>query len=147
MEWLQWVLELLQQQRETFLTLPAAALGAYPTGDERQAAGSRNLLICLGAALLTELSRTSHRPGSTTQFRPTPAGSQPRSQRYRLPGRRHDHRQAGHGLTSGHALQAGDRHGSGRGVTSPRPDHRDRRVRYRRSSGGQMSRHRPPIVR
>lgn len=66
MEWsaqaLQWVLEVLAQQREMFLKLVlAAALGAL-IGLEREASGKpagfrTNLLICLGAALLTELSR------------------------------------------------------------------------------------------
>jgi len=78
MEWLQWVSELLQQQRETFLRLClAAALGGL-IGLEREASGKpagfrTNLLICLGAALLTELSRyVALEPGSTTQFRSDP---------------------------------------------------------------------------
>jgi putative Mg2+ transporter-C (MgtC) family protein len=83
MDWLgnvgQWVFDLLFQQREVFLRLClAAALGAL-IGLEREASGKpagfrTNLLICLGAALLTELSRfMALEPGSTTQLRSDPS--------------------------------------------------------------------------
>ena len=75
---LQWGLELLLQQREIFLRLClAAALGAL-IGLERESSGKpagfrTNLLICLGAALITELSRAvALEPGSTTGFRSDP---------------------------------------------------------------------------
>ncbi|NJD10756.1 MAG: MgtC/SapB family protein [Gemmatimonadetes bacterium] len=82
MEWLgnalQWVWDLLVQQGEVFLRLClAAALGGL-IGLEREASGKpagfrTNLLICLGAALLTELSRfVALEPGSANQFRADP---------------------------------------------------------------------------
>jgi len=83
MEWLvgalQWTAEVLGQQRETLLKLClATALGAL-IGLEREASGKpagfrTNLLICLGAALLTDLSRfMALEPGTTTAFRSDPA--------------------------------------------------------------------------
>lgn len=82
MEWLadglQWVWALLLQHGEIFLKLClAAALGGL-IGLEREASGKpagfrTNLLICMGAALLTELSRSvALEPGSTSSFHADP---------------------------------------------------------------------------
>lgn len=82
MDWfgavLQWLYDVLLLHDEAALRLClAAALGAL-IGLEREASGKpagfrTNLLICLGAALLTELSRSvALEPGSTTQFRSDP---------------------------------------------------------------------------
>ena len=82
MEWLgnvlHWALGLLLQHGEVFLRLClAAGLGGL-VGLEREASGKpagfrTHLLICMGAALLTELSRyVALEPGSTSQFRADP---------------------------------------------------------------------------
>jgi len=75
---LPWAVGLLLEHSELFLRLClAAALGAL-IGLEREASGKpagfrTNLLICLGAALLTELSRAvALEAGSTTVFRSDP---------------------------------------------------------------------------
>jgi len=82
MDWLgpalEWLVDLLRLHAEPVLRLClAAALGAL-VGLEREASGKpagfrTNLLICLGAALITELSRSvALEPGSTTLFRSDP---------------------------------------------------------------------------
>lgn len=81
MEWLaevaRWVQQVLGQQHELLLQLAlAAALGGV-IGLEREASGKpagfrTNLLICLGAALLTALSRSVALEGTTGGFRSDP---------------------------------------------------------------------------
>lgn len=81
MEWLvnaaRWVQDVLVLQQELLLQLGlAAALGSI-IGLEREASGKpagfrTNLLICLGAALLTALSRSVALEGTTGGFRSDP---------------------------------------------------------------------------
>jgi putative Mg2+ transporter-C (MgtC) family protein len=82
MEWLSelvgWTVDVFASQFETILRLVlAAALGGM-VGLEREASGKpagfrTNLLICVGAALLTELSRSIAFSAGTGTFRSDPA--------------------------------------------------------------------------
>jgi putative Mg2+ transporter-C (MgtC) family protein len=79
MEWLRWSSEVLLAHQETLLKLSLAALLGALIGLEREVSGKpagfrTNLLICLGAALLTDLSIfVALVPGSATEFRSDPA--------------------------------------------------------------------------